>query len=125
VRAFGLVCAALIASGTLFSIRLHTVFDKHALWTRDAEGRYLEVLDALPPRGFVLYVHDLEGNNLSSQRLRAQYAAVPRVVVDDPSLAQVALADLWNPAHLEAAAARVGMRVVKRSRDGQVAVLAR
>jgi hypothetical protein len=125
VSRFGAACALLIAAGTFFSMRLHTVFDSRSDWARDAEGRYLGVVDALPARGFVFYVHDLDGNELSARRLQAQFAAAPRVVVDDPALASLAIADVNDPRQVDLAAARLGMRVLKRSADGRLAVLAR
>lgn len=125
MRWFGAVCALLVAAGTVFSIRLHTVFDARSPWASDAEGRYLAVLDALPPRGPVLLVHDLEGGELSARWLQAQYAAAPRVIVRDGTPTLFALADMNDPAHVDAAAARLGMRVLKRSPDGRVAVLAK
>jgi len=123
VRAFAIASAALIAAGSLFSLRLHTVFDKRADWTRDAEGRFLPVLNALPPQGRVVFLCDWIGGERVARRLQAQYALAPRLVVDEPTPADAAIVDLQDPAHLAAIAAKAGLRVVKTSADGRIAVL--
>src|SRR5260370_899893 len=82
------------------SARMHTVFDKWATWARDGEEPYLAVIDALPERGDVLYLHDRSGGDYAASRGHAQYAIAPRLLVDDPARTRVALADLLNAANL-------------------------
>ena len=125
MRAFAIASAALITAGSLFSLRLHTVFDKRADWTRDAEGRFLPVLDALPQHGPVVFLCDWTLGEKAARRLQAQFALAPRLVVDEPTPADAAIVDLQDPAHLAAIAARAGLRVSKTSADGRIAVLRR
>lgn len=118
---FALTCAALIALGSFASVRLHTVFDKSAVWERDVRGRYQGVLDALPPGGSVLYVYDLPPPE-APRHLQAQYAVAPRLLVEEGPAAAV-LAEASSPAGVEAIATRLRLRVARRSPDGRVAVL--
>jgi hypothetical protein len=99
------------------------------------EERYLAVRAALPPAGRIGYLSDepvsvrpgaFESDELGTWLYQgAQYALAPLVLVVGDATAQPVLANVKDPARLDALARSHGLSVEKRFEGGRVAVLRR
>jgi hypothetical protein len=99
------------------------------------EERYRAVRAALPPAGRVGYLSDLPVATRPAERpeydygtwlyQQAQYALAPIVLVYGESRTETVLANVLDPAGIDALARAHGLRVVARFHGGAVAVLRR
>jgi len=100
-----------------------------------AEMRYLAVRAALPPAGRVGYLTDLPVTTAPDRPQpdelgtwlyeQAQYALAPLVLVVGETRTEAVLANVVDPAQIDALAAAQGLRVAERFEGGRVAVLRR
>ncbi len=99
------------------------------------EERYVAVRAALPPAGRVGYVSDepvsvrpsaFESDEWGTWLYQgAQYALAPLILVVGDATSEVVLANVKDPARLEAVAREHGLRIERRFEGGRVAVLRR
>ena len=123
-----LVLAGLSLAG-VGQLARSAVRDLRAPATR-IDDRYREVLAAVPDHATLGYASDLppdspEGDYRFYERYyQAQYACAPRLLIESQEPALV-LADVSDPSAVDALAAGLGARVVRRSTSGLTALLAR
>jgi hypothetical protein len=139
LRTAALAVAALAALGIAreawFHLASEPVWRLAAARARYPEHRYLAVRAVLPPAGRIGYLSDepvsvrpgaFESDEWGTWLYqRAQYALAPLVLVVGDANAGVVLANVKDPARLDAVALSHGLRVERRFEGGRVAVLRR